>query len=244
MNIRYEQPSGKGYFSVIANNISGANYSLFLSQITRTSLRSNYLAFLLLSIMLPLLASDSDNEFLLYMGMVIPFLLPLNEADQTFSAESTYMDRLTTLSPRLPYEIMVIKYRSCIVWETVMLGYLLFLMPGEHTLFLISVFLFSAGPLFLVEFGSTIFNAKRWEIMRNPRAQMFNLYNIVTVFALLISVLVFLVISKIWSVNVASVVFICLGVSGILFHRVALYFIYNKFMQRRHLNLLKYRMLY
>lgn len=243
LNARYEQRGGTR-FSVIVDNMSGTNYLLFLAQITRTTIRKNYLAFLTISLVLPLLVTNSENEVLIYICMIVPFILPMNEGDQTFSVESTYMDRLATLSPRLLYNVLVTKYRSCVVWEAAMLGFLLLLLPRQYMLFLIAVCLYSAGPLLLIEFGSSVFNAKRWAIMENPKVSLFGPYNVVTVAVVLFSVLVYLLMAKTVSANVASAVFICLGISGILSHTVCLDFIYDKFMQRRHLNLMKYRMLY
>lgn len=243
LNIRFELRSNN-VFSLIGNRNPGNSYSVVFAQVSRSAIRKNYLSFIFISLVIPVLASSSVNETVIYTCIVMPFLLPLSEADQTFSVESTYMDRLATLSPMLLYNILVTKYRMCIIWEAVMLGLMLVLLPSQYMFFLLSVCLYSSGSLLLVEFGSVIFNAKRWNIMENPKVSLFGPYNIITIAVCLFSILFYLMIVKIWSINVANAVFISFGISGILLHTVVLNFIYKKFMERRHLNLLKYRMFY
>ena len=243
LNIRFELRSNN-VFSLIGNRNPGNSYSVVFAQVSRSAIRKNYLSFIFISLVIPVLASSSVNETVIYTCIVMPFLLPLSEADQTFSVESTYMDRLATLSTMLLYNILVTKYRMCIIWEAVMLGLMLVLLPSQYMFFLLSVCLYSSGSLLLVEFGSVIFNAKRWNIMENPKVSLFGPYNIITIAVCLFSILFYLMIVKIWSINVANAVFISFGISGILLHTVVLNFIYKKFMERRHLNLLKYRMFY
>lgn len=228
---------------------SGGVGTLLLRQAVRTQVgKSNLFVIAVVSLALPLMYSINDfnipgMEKLAFIMFLFPFFSVMFLGDLTFSSESVFMDRLITMSPRLLYRVLVLRYRIGMVWS-LFAGACLCLLPTGYSPYVFAgAAFFSAGPLMVCVLFSAAYYAKRWDTMSIEKAVLFNLFDIVSALVMAVAFALAVVIVNFGSERLMCIVFVAIGLVFIASHTFWMRLIYNKFMSKRYKLLAKYRML-
>jgi hypothetical protein len=226
---------------------SGSNmeiYKLCLKEITRSQLKFSLFTSILFTLAICLNTSNDINFIKQFCYSIAPLvLLGSMFSECTFTAESTFFDKLSTLPNEIIFQILKTKY-LIFIFFAVLFAVILTIttinkIPIIHW---VSFCLFGIGTISFFMFQNTVYNLHRLDMMGSLRkVSNINLHSFITMGLLMLIFGIIILIDMVSSENSAIYSMLILGTIFTITSPLWLRNIYNRFLKRKYQNMNGFR---